>query len=123
MKEKIAIRRRQYVSLGFGSDDGDSEEVKVYMHGVRGGDVEPFYRYNPEFLLLLQEEQTVSKAHELYQRITDRLSERQRDIWRLRADGISFSEIAATIDLCERSVFYEWRQIREIAHQTLLELE
>lgn len=117
--EQPTRSRKKYVSLGFSSDDDYSEETPAYRSGLRRGDVEAFYQYNPERILLEREalkEELLGVKEQLCARIVAELTERQLVILHLRAEEMSFGQISEAVGLCERSVYYEWSQIREVAN-------
>lgn len=126
VEEKLSMGkpqgRKTFVPLNFPSNDDYSEEILAYQAGLRRGDVTAFLQYNPEIILLEREllaekEEDSCVAYALCQQILSQLTERQIAILHLRGEEISFREIAETVGLCERSVYYEWGKIREIANR------
>ena len=111
-----------------GNEDSYTEESAVWAHHRRGGDVEPFFRHNPETILIGLEDEEINDeirqeeiryAEELVAKIWSRLTERQQIVWKLRAEGKTFKDIAQAINCSERCAYYDWKTIRKVVWQIL----
>ena len=120
-EEAEMARRKKITSLSYlDSDDTNGEESRVFDHASRSGDIEMFLLTNPEYLLIKQEtrEEEIEVARELYRNILVDLTDRQKEILRLRSEGKTFKEVWEAVGICERSGFYDWKSIREVAYKS-----
>ncbi len=122
----MAMRHRKVlVSLAGGSQDGGDEppeELAVWRYHYRGGDVDLFYREDPEHILIEQVEteeevRAAEAARKICILIIDELTEDQRTVFRLRLEGKAFVEIAQLTGRGMRAVYYDWKKIREVAYR------
>jgi DNA-binding CsgD family transcriptional regulator len=117
--------RKKHVPLAFPSSEEDtSDESLTFIALQRSNSTSIFYKNDPLTLLLDQEEQEleqemrdqeIKQAQHLVDQIRVHLSERQLIIWQLRSEQMAFNEIAIALNCSERTVFNEWKAIRQAA--------
>jgi DNA-directed RNA polymerase specialized sigma24 family protein len=119
--------RKKLVALAYdfpGSDGEHSEELFLYHNLKRTGDLDMFHHNDPEWMMAKAEknadaeeirDQERQAAYGLANDIATRLTRRQQQIWRLHAEGRTFDEIASEMTCSIRTVYNDWKTVRQIA--------
>lgn len=120
IKERVRVRRKA-VSLSYGENGEVSEETVVWDSYSRTGDVEIFYQYDPAWIISKEEarQEEQQAAVEICDLIVSKLTRNQQTVFLLRLEGKTFQEIVDFTGRCLRSVYYDWKKIREISHSCI----
>ncbi|MCU0495981.1 MAG: helix-turn-helix transcriptional regulator [Anaerolineae bacterium] len=130
MADKVRLKSGRKKHQRLYNDFGD-DEYSAWQAGVRRGDVEIFYRDDPETVLLereieeetmAQRQQEIAAAEQLVESICSKLSLRQQKVCRLKAEHYTFDEIADALKCSRRTVLNDWKFIRQVAY-SIIEVE
>lgn len=120
--------RKKHVPVAYQGNDEHSGESIIYEAYRRRGDLDIFYQYNPEHIMIQAEEAEeraarreceIQRAQEDVAQIFSHLKKKQRVILTLKLEDKTFREIAEITGYAERTVYYHWKKIKKIAWQVL----